>query len=108
MRVLLAVVLIVATAGFPASALEITGEHRIMVTHTGALEVRVAEALVIRQGKRWLELVVTQKWSRAWPARLEGEVSLWREAGDVDVGVGYLWRITERKGEPWVMAAMPW
>lgn len=107
-RVLLVFLALVVAATVPTAALEITGEHRLMVVHTGALEFRAAEALVVRHGGHWLELVVTQKWSRSWPARLEGEVSLWRGMGDVDVGVGYLWRLTEGKGEPWVMVAMPW
>lgn len=101
-------VVILMAVPIPAAALEIQGEHRLMVTHTDSLEVRAAEALVIRHGQQWLELVVTQKWSRLFSARLEAEVSAWKTSGNVDVGVGYLWRITERRGEPWVMVAMPW
>lgn len=108
MRILFMVLLILAVASLPAAALEIQGEHRLMVTHTDALELRAAEALVIWHGDHWLELVVTQKWSRSRAARLEAEISVWRTTGDVDVGIGYLWRVTERRGEPWVMAAMPW
>src|SRR5690606_4928095 len=36
-RILFMVLLFLAVASLPAAALEITGEHRIMVTHTGAL-----------------------------------------------------------------------
>src|SRR5690606_35564291 len=92
----------------PAAAPELQGEHRLMTRYADDLEVLVAEALVLWHDPWWVELVVTQRWSPAWPFRMEAEVSLWRTVRDWDYGVGFLWRVTERRAEPWVMVARPW
>jgi len=99
---------LVLLVALPAAALELQGEHRLMTRYADDLEVLVAEALVLRHDPWWVELVVTQRWSPAWPFRMEAEVSLWRTVRDWDYGVGFLWRVTERRAEPWVMVARPW
>src|SRR5690606_23569468 len=88
----------------PAAAWELQGEHRLLITQAAdGPELRVAEALVLRHQEWWTELVVTQRLSPRWPARLEAEVSFWRTRGGWDYGVGLLSRVTERRLEPWVM-----
>jgi len=104
--VLLAI--LVLLVALPAAALELQGEHRLMARYADDLEVLAAEALVLRHDPWWVELVVTQRWSPRWPARMEAEVSLWRTVRDWDYGAGLLWRVTERRVEPWVMVARPW
>lgn len=93
----------------PAAAWELQGEHRLLITQAAdGPELRVAEALILRSGDRWLELVITQRWSPLWPARLDAEVSLWRTWGEWDCGAGVLWRVGENRAEPWVMVGRPW
>lgn len=99
---------LVLLVALPAAALELQGEHRLMARYADDLEVLAAEVLVLRNGDSWVELVVTQRWSPRWPARMEAEVSLWRTVRDWDCGAGLLWRVTERRVEPWVMVARPW
>jgi len=104
--VLLAI--LVLLVALPAAALELQGEHRLMASYADGLEVRAAEVLVLRHDPWWVELVVTQRWSPRWPARVEAEVSLWRTRGGWHYGAGVLWRVTERRMEPWLMLARPW
>src|SRR5690606_27389894 len=104
----LLVVMVALFAALPAAAWELQGEHRLMASYAEDLEVRVAEALVLRHDPWWVELVVTQRWSPAWPAQMEAEVSLWRTVRDWDYGAGLLWRVTERRAEPWVSVAKAW
>jgi len=92
----------------PAAALELQGEHRLMARYADDLEVLAAEVLVLRHDPWWVELIVTQRWSRQWPARLEAEVSLWRTRGGLDYGAGIVWRIGDGRVEPWVMVTRPW
>jgi len=99
---------LVLLVALPAAALELQGEHRLMARYADDLEVLAAEVLVLRHGDSWVELVVTQRWSPRWPARMEAEVSLWRTRGRWDYGAGVLWRVTERRMEPWLMLARPW
>ncbi|OUN01107.1 MAG: hypothetical protein BAA04_13585 [Firmicutes bacterium ZCTH02-B6] len=113
MRGLRTAVLLVAilalVAVMPAAAWELQGEHRLMITQTvDGPELRAAEALVLRHQEWWTELIVTQRWSPAWPARMEAEVSLWRTQGGWDYGAGIVWRIGDGRVEPWVMFAKPW
>src|SRR5690606_41484787 len=93
---------LVLLVALPAAALELQGEHRLMTRYADDLEVLVAEALVLWHDPWWVELVVTQRWSPAWPFRMEAEVSLWRTVRDCDSGVGFFWRVTERRGGAWV------
>jgi len=103
------IAILVMAVALPAAALELQGEHRLMITQTGdGPELRAAEALVLRHQEWWTELVVTQRWSPRWPARMEAELSLWRTRDGWDYGAGVLWRATERRVEPWVMVARPW
>jgi len=104
----LLVALLALVAVVPAAAWELQGEHRLMTSYADDLEVLAAEVLVLRDGDSWVELVVTQRWSPRWPARMEAEVSLWRTRGRWDYGAGVLWRVTERRMEPWLMLARPW
>lgn len=104
----LLVAVLALTAVLPAAALELQGEHRLMASYADGLEVRASEALVLRHDQWWVELVVTQRWSPIWTARLEAEVSLWRTQGGWDYGAGVLLRMGERTVEPWVMVARPW
>jgi len=105
----LLVALLALVAVMPAAAWELQGEHRLMITQTvDGPELRTAEALVLRHQEWWTELVVTQRWSPRWPARMEAELSLWRTRDGWDYGAGVLWRATERRVEPWVMVARPW
>jgi len=99
---------LVLLVALPAAALELQGEHRLMARYADDLEVLAAEVLVLRHGDSWVELVVTQRWSPRWPARMEAELSLWRTRGRWDYGAGVLWRVTERRMEPWLMLARPW
>jgi len=93
----------------PATAWELQGEHRLMVSYTAdGPEFRASEALVIQGQDRWLELVVTQTWSRVSPPKLGAEVSVWRTIGGWDYGLGLLWRAREGRLEPWAMLARPW
>jgi len=112
MRRVTAMALLVAVLALitvlPAAALELQGEHRLMARYADDLEVLAAEVLVLRHGDSWAELVVTQRWSPRWPARMEAELSLWRTRDGWDYGAGVLWRATERRVEPWVMVARPW
>jgi hypothetical protein len=73
---------LVLLVALPAAALELQGEHRLMARYADDLEVLAAEVLVLRHGDSWVELVVTQRWSPRWPARMEAEVSLWRTRAD--------------------------
>ncbi|OUN01435.1 MAG: hypothetical protein BAA04_04930 [Firmicutes bacterium ZCTH02-B6] len=102
------VAILVMAVALPAAALELQGEHRLMASYAEDLEVRAAEALVLRHGEWWAELVLTQRWSPAWPRRIEAELSVWRTAGGWDYGAGVLWRVTERRVKPWLMVAKPW
>lgn len=113
MRVLISVVPLVAVlvlvAALPTVALELQGEHRLLVSYTADWpEFRASEALVIQGQDRWLELVVTQTWSRVSPPKLGAEVSVWRTIGGWDYGLGLLWRAREGRLEPWAMLARPW
>src|SRR5690606_36607938 len=99
---------LVLLVALPAAAIELQGEHRLMTRYADDLEVLVAEALVLLHDPWRAEVVVTQRWSPALPVRMEAEVSLSRTVRDWDYGVGFLWRVTERRAEPWVMVARPW
>lgn len=89
MHVFMVMLLVIAAVSAPA-ALEITGEHRLMATYDLDAEIRAAEALVVRWGDSWAELVVTKRWSSAWPARFEAELAFWKTSSGWDYGAGVL------------------
>lgn len=81
---------LVLLVALPAAALELQGEHRLMARYADDLEVLAAEALVVRWGDSWAELVVTKRWSSAWPARFEAELAFWKTSSGWDYGAGVL------------------
>lgn len=91
-----------------ASAVELQGEHRLLVDADGW---HAGEAVYLSSPPWRVELAYTLERDTC---RFVSEVdtSVWREVRGFDVGLGVVWSSTEWDGEDewegWAMVAYPW